>query len=91
MTQWIADHIIYDTETSTIIASNAGAGFTDEKRLYRSNNGKYFLVDGSRFSLTQAVQVKPLSQDDAVSEWNLLQTKVVGYKEAFPEIEFSDA
>lgn len=96
MTQWIIDRIVYDTEKATLLARNTGPGAMppalNEKRLYCSNNGSYFVVeDSDLLSSSLSVGIKPLSLDDAIAEWNTLSNKIVGYKEAFPDIVFTDA
>jgi hypothetical protein len=88
------DGIIYDTETATLLARDANYDSLSRPlsytELYRSPKGHYFKSETSPH-VPPSTRLASLSLDEAIAEYNRLPERWLGFREAFPDAEFTDA
>ncbi len=87
----------YNTETATLIASDAywdGHNFERSGRntfLFRTAKGNYFIQVRTCWQ-GERDRLEPVSRNDAISLWeNELPEHEVGFEEAFPGVEIEEA
>jgi hypothetical protein len=92
----IIDRKRYDTDTATLIAGNDywdGNNFERHGRqtfLYRTPKGGYFLQHLTQWQGEQD-RLEPITQDEAVSQWESLSERRVDFEEAFPGVKIIEA
>jgi len=86
----------YNTETATIIASDAywdGHNFERHGRntyLYRTPKGAYFATYLTCWE-GENDRIKPLAQDEAIKLFEDLQEKELDFEKAFPGVKVEEA
>ncbi len=88
---WIIDQVVYDTDKATMLASDKPGFASSRTELYRTKHDKYFKFEDSVVKCYEIPPVTPLTEQDAISEYNKLQAKHIKYSQAFPSVTFSDA
>ena len=92
----IFDRLVYDTEKSEIIASDAyWDGKNWERKgtntfLFKTAKGRFFKQFLSA-NPQEPSYLKPLSESEALTLYSNLKVKTVKFNEAFPNIELQDA
>ena len=87
----------YDTETATLVASDAywdGHNFERSGRnqwLYRTPRGAFFVVTRTQWQGEQD-SLEPVTAEDAIERYETaLSEHEIDYQVAFPEVEVIDA
>jgi hypothetical protein len=75
--------LIFDTERAQVLARSG-----DGDVLYLTQSGRYFRCS-SNFFLPPDIII--LSTDEAMHTYNRCVEKLVGYREAFKDVEFREA
>ena len=90
MTRQAYNNIIYDSEAATLVAHE----FSDtgqSRSLYRTPKGAYFLYTSSFLNISGSLKIKPLSEAEAIQEFNTLPDRAMDFAEAFPNSDFIEA
>ncbi len=84
---------VYDTEKAVLIASEVPCGFERGSRfLYRTDKGEFFHHIVGPLSLCgSSERIEPLTEEQALQEYNQLPDRELGFEDAFPNMTFEDA
>lgn len=93
MDEAIVNGLRYSTRTADLIASDLHENLPDKNyvvaELYRTKKGRFF-VRYVTYMEDQRDRIVPLSVDDAMKLYSVLETQDFGYEEAFG-VEVEDA
>ncbi len=84
--------IIYDTDKATLIARDPPDPFRRVRYLYRTPQGAFFLYRATEWShFEDDPKITPLTQREAIDEYNHLEERYLDFLEAFPDTDFTEA
>jgi len=92
----VIDRKVYDTEKAARIATNDFSDGSNEYKfgrtesLYKAKNGGFFVVRSTCWE-GENTSLVPLSEDEAITEYENMYNQVVDFESAFPEVKIEDA
>ncbi len=84
---------VYDTEKATQVACKVSDGFERGSRfLYSTNKGEFFRHIVPPLSTSgNGGRIEPLTEEEALKEYNDLPEREMDFADSFPSIEFEEA